>query len=319
LARSYAFARSLRPKAAAAEKYDYVIGVDPDGLILATDISNGAPVVYFSLELLLADDLQTDQERALKTRERALSREAAFVIIQDPARAALMAEDNGLPLDRFVYVPNSPLGNARRTPSRYWHTRLGLPADARVALHAGSLGAWTGIEDLVASVPAWPEPWVCIVHTRYDAGSSQYVERLRAHADRRRVHFSLKPVPRDDYDRLIDGADVGLAFYVPNDESAFTQRNLQTIGLSSGKLAYFVRAGVPVVVNNATSVGPLVAESGCGVAVGDARDVPGALVRIEADYERYVQASCSFFERELNFERAFDAVIARLQAVRVAA
>jgi len=41
---------------------------------------------------------------------------------------------------------------------------------------------------------------------------------------------------------LIDGADIGLAFYVPVDGSSFTQSNVHTIGLSSGKLAYYLRA-----------------------------------------------------------------------------
>ena len=53
---------------------------------------------------------------------------------------------------------------------------------------------------------------------------------------------------------LIDGADVGLAFYVPTGGSSFTGTNVGTIGLSSGKLAYYLRAGLPVIVNRAASI-----------------------------------------------------------------
>src|SRR5205814_2089522 len=150
--------------------------------------------------------------------------------------------DNDLEWSRIALVPNAPIGPARRKSSRYWHTRFALPDEARVVLHSGSLGDWTGIDAIVRVVDDWPDPWVLVVHTRYDAESSAYVEGLRQRADSRRVLFSLRPVPRQDYDALIDGAQVGLAFYVPTGDSSFTQRNVQTIGLSSGKLAYYLRA-----------------------------------------------------------------------------
>jgi glycosyltransferase involved in cell wall biosynthesis len=321
LARSYALARRLQPRrhTVPLRQYDCVIGVDPDGLTFANEIARGAAVIYFSLELLLTDDLQTPAERALKARERTLSREAALVVIQDEARGRLLAQDNDIPLQRMVFVPNSPPGPVRRMANRYWHARFELPASARVVLHAGSLGAWTGIEQLVVSTTVWPEPWVLVVHTRYDAESSPYVERLRTQADPRRVHFSLQPVPRQAYDVLIDGADVGVGFYLPSRDSAFTQRNIETIGLSSGKLAYFLRAGLPVIVNDATSIAPRIVEAGCGVAVADAYGVADALVRIAANYARFSTRACDFFNTELDFDRAFERVISRLQELLVAA
>src|SRR5205807_4878107 len=128
--------------------------------------------------------------------------QAPFVVVQDADRARLLVCDNALD----------------------WQ---------RVVLHAGSLGDWTGIEPILASVSRWPEPWVLVVHTRYDAESSAYVDRLRAQATPGRVFFSLKPVSRTAYDELIDGADLGLAFYVPTGDSPYTRQNIQTIGLSS--------------------------------------------------------------------------------------
>jgi hypothetical protein len=196
-----------------SESYDCVIGVDPDGLVLAHDLANGAPVGYYSLELLLSSEMSA-AEAGLKAQERTLSRAAPFVIVQDAARARLLAEDNALDPGRVVLVPNAPPGPARRQPSRTWHQKFGLAEDRRIVLHAGSLGDWTGIEDIVRGVPDWPAPWVLVIHTRYAAESSPYVERLRAQADPERVLFSLNPVDRQAYDTMIDGADVGLAFYV---------------------------------------------------------------------------------------------------------
>ena len=155
----------------------------------------------------------------------------------------------------------------------------------RVVVHSGSLGDWTGIEAIVESAAGWPADWVAgrphalrrrVVGTTSTVCASGPIAR--------RVWFSLRPVPRQDYDPLIDGADVGLAFYVPSGGSSFTQRNVQTIGLSSGKLAYYLRAGLPVIVNRAASIAELVESSGCGVAVDDACGIGPALERIAAGY-----------------------------------
>jgi glycosyltransferase involved in cell wall biosynthesis len=308
--------RALEAVAERTQPYACVIGVDPDGLMLAESLARGAPLGYFSLELLLSSELSTAAEAQLKAHERELSRQAAFVVVQDEDRARLLADDNGIAWERVVLVPNAPPGPARRQPTRYWHTRFGLPAEARVVIHSGSLGDWTGIDDIVDAAAKWPEPWVLVVHTRYNAESSGYVEALRARADPRRVCFSLRPVRRQDYDALVDGADVGLAFYVPTGASSFTGSNVGTIGLSSGKLAYYLRAGLPVVVNRASSIARLVESRGAGVAVEDARSIGSALDRLAADYDALSAGACAFFDDRLAFGRAFAEVVRRVDALR---
>jgi glycosyltransferase involved in cell wall biosynthesis len=310
---------AARARGAVAERetpYGCVIGVDADGLRLAQGVARGAPLGYYSLELLLSYEVSTSTERQLKAHERALSQQAAFVIVQDEERGRLLAEDNALDWSRVVLVPNAPAGPARHRPEPYWHARFDLPQSARVVVHSGSLGDWTGIEAIVDSVVNWPADWVLVIHTRFDAESSAYVDGLRARADPRRVYFSLKPVPRQEYDPLIDGADVGLAFYVTQAGSAFTQRNVQTIGLSSGKLAYYLRAGLPVIVNRASSIAEVVERDGLGVAVDDAAGIAAALQQVADAYDRYSQGALSFFDQHLDFNRAFGEVVHRVDALR---
>lgn len=292
-----------------------VIGVDPDGLKLAQSYARGAPIVYFSLELLLSYELTAAADQQLKAEERELSRQAAFVVVQDEARAQLLAEDNAIPFERVALMPNAPAGPARRQLTGYWHERFNLPAETRVVLHSGSLGEWTGIDAIVRSAADWPWPWALVIHTRYDAESSSYVDQLRASADPQRVYFSLKPVARQEYDPLIDGADVGVAFYVPLEGSAFTQRNVQTIGLSSGKLAYYLRAGLPVVVNRASSIAAIVDSRGIGRSVDDAGDIRAALEAITSDYAELSGAAVAFFDEQLDFRRSVGEVVQRVEAL----
>ena len=298
------------------EAYTCVIGVDPDGLEVAYSLARGAPVGYYSLELLLSAELTTAAEVQLKARERELSRQAAFVVVQDEDRARLLADDNEIDWQRMLLVPNAPHGPARRVPSRYWHKKFDLAEGTRVVIHSGSLGDWTGIEQILASAHDWPPEWVLVIHTRYDAESSGYVDQLRRSADPRRVYFSLKPVPRQQYDPLIDGGDVGIAFYVPNNESAFTQRNVQTIGLSSGKLAYYLRSGLPVIVNRASSIASLIEQTGAGIGVEDASEIGAALNRISADYPSFSSSATQLFDERLDFRQAFDEVVRRVEALR---
>jgi hypothetical protein len=311
------FARQARMRLLERDQpFAAVIGVDPDGLVMGHQMARGAALVYYSLELLLSDEIESASESLLKARERELSRQALMVIVQDEARARLLADDNALPFERMVLVPNAPSGPARRHASRYWHKRFDLPADARVVLHSGSLGAWTGIENIVASAAAWPDPWVLVIHTRYNAESSTYVDQLRDRSETGKVYFSLKPVPPHEYDPLIDGADVGVAFYVPHAGSSFTQLNVQTIGLSSGKLAYYLRAGLPVIVNRDASIGQVVESEHLGVAVDEAADIAQALDTVAADYDRFAASALAFFDDNLNFRRSFEEVIVRLEGVQ---
>jgi hypothetical protein len=162
---------------------------------------------------------------------------------------------------------------------------------------------------------------VLVIHTRHDAEaeSSAYVEGLRMRAPPGRVFFSLKPVARQEYDALIDAAEVGLAFYIATGDSSFTQRNIQTIGLSSGKLAYYLRAGLPSIVNQSASVAPILDAAGAGIAVRDASHIGTALSRLAVDYDRYSLAACQFFDAKLDFGRAFQQVVERLDAVAAGA
>jgi hypothetical protein len=107
-----------------------------------------------------------------------------------------------------------------------------------------------------------------------------------------------------------------LAFYVPDPSSAFTQRNLLTLGLSSGKIAHYVRAGLPVIVNRAASIAEEVDDYGMGRSVDDASGIALALEDINVNYERFSAAAQGFFEERLNFRSAFTEVVRRVDALR---
>ncbi len=307
-----------------AARYRCVIAVDPQGLQRARALFRlvPVPVAYLSLELLVIDETSTDRHRVWKEVEVEMGRRAPFVVVQDEDRADLLCAVAGLDREKVLLVPNAPRGPGRQRRSDTWHRRFRLAEDQRVVLHAGSLYPWTEIHEIVASVGSWPPGWVLVIHTRFEAEGSETVEELRRVADggpggAQRVFFSLNPVSRREYDALIDAAHVGIAFYDPATGSPRRdmEENIRTIGLSSGKLSYYLRAGLPVIVNDAASIAGPIARWRCGASVGSAGEIADALEKIDDDYEGYSARAVEVFDRHLDFARAFDDVIRRIDSL----
>lgn len=297
------------------KRYRLVIGVDPAGFVVASaaGVLLSAPIAYLSLEILLHREITT-RLRLLKALERRASRRAEFVLVQDEERAALLRAENGFAESLLVLVPNAPLAGPAPSRSRYWHEKFGLPDGTRVALYAGSAAAWTGVSELIESTHAWPEGWALVVHFRERPRAGD-LERMERSAAPGRVHFSTESVPQDALDELFAGADVGIAFYFVSPDLWYTQENLRSVGLSSGKVAYYLRAGLPVIVNEGTSLADFVREEGCGVVVGEPAEVGGALSAIGERYERVQEEARRVFAERLDFATPFGEVIRRVDAL----
>ena len=247
--------------------------------------------------------------------ERKLTQKATFIIIQDLERAKVLASDNLLPLQKFLFLPNAPLGKASKNFSHYWHKKLQLPASAKIVLHAGSLEKWTGIREIIRFTHLWPKNWILIVHTREKAENSLLIEELKKLDQEGRVIFSLSPVSKEEYLNLVQGADIGLAFYIPYKGTSYTQTNLRKIGLSCGKLAYYLKCGLPVVVNKDTNLSEIVEKANCGVVVNNAKEIGKAIEEISSNYNEYSKNACKTFEKCFNFEKAFQKVLEKLEEV----
>lgn len=299
--------------------YVCAVGIDPEGLISAGEVASRlrVPLVYHSLEILLADEADSRSARALKRREVDLSRTAAMVIVQDEDRARLLAEENGLSGSVIELLPNAPRGPARRSRSDWWSERLDIPSDRRILLHTGSIGPWTGISEIASASASLPDPWVLVIHCGQAASDPWTMNTLRDLGQTSRpgkVYISALLIDREQYQEAIDGADIGVAFYVPGGD-VFSQQNIRTIGLSSGKVSNYLRSGLPLVVNRASSLGALVAEHGIGVSVGQASDLKHALEEISLEYADISARAIDFFNERLDFDRTSATVRQRLMDI----
>lgn len=290
-----------------------IIAVDPSGLVLANFLNMpiGVPIVYYSLELLLSHELITDEDRILKEQERRLVGKVAFVVSPDAERAEILSRDSGVPLEKIVCVPNSPLGSAERKRSNYLRERFNIPSDATIILHAGSLSVWSCVPELIKSTQDWPDDWVLVCHVRNDwyKLNQDYIHALHCLAKPGRVIFSFDPLPRKEYPMLVQSADIGVAFYNVQDGSTLTKDNIRHIGLSSGKLAYYLQAGLPVLVNDNPSLSRLVKTHECGEVSENPASTAESIRGIIRNYGRYSSNSIELFNGKLEYESNFKNVL----------
>jgi hypothetical protein len=289
-------------------RYDLIIGVDREGIIDAGYYANilKIPFVYFSFEIMFADETGP---RA-KSPEKRSSRLADLWLVQDDDRARCLAEENGLHRQRRFLCPvaSAGIGAVNRTRLR---DRLGIGKEKKVAILIGSMTRWAMSDDIVRAAAGWPDNWVLIVHERYGrtrrllAGQTGSAVR-----DGRIVLSDMNTACVDDMGTILAGVDVGLAFYNPVFTTPYNGKNIRHIGLSSGKIATYLRYGIPVLTNAIGAYADRIARYRLGRVVDHPNRIGAVLPGMDAaDYTARCQA---YFAQHLDADLFMPALFDRL-------
>lgn len=273
-----------------ARPADIVIAADKSSL-LACWLARRLPEVYFSLEATPRDEETSLSGRWLNGLEaRVVRRGRPWVIAQSPARAALVQPDTR----HHVIVPVTSDGEPLPR-SRWLRQRHGIAPEQRVLLIAGGLGVDQLTPEIVSAAASWHPSLVLVLHS----ASGRYPPELLALARQPtlagRVKLSADHFTIDDAERLVyAGADIGIVYYR---DLGF---NFRHTAYSSGKLAAFLRAGVPVIVPPFPEFQQAVREHGYG-ACATVEDIGAVALQMLAGPD--AQAALEAAAR-----RAFDAV-----------
>ena len=116
----------------------------------------------------------------------------------------------------------------------------------------------------------------------------------------------MNPVPLDELDKVFASARIGVVLYAPD-----CGENVATVGFASGKLAFLLRNGIPVIVNANSALTEIVEPAGCGVSVKDPSRIGGAIEIIEAEFDRYRSNALQCFDDQFEFGSRFDSAFAR--------
>jgi glycosyltransferase involved in cell wall biosynthesis len=295
-------------RTARGHHYHIAFGIDMFGIIAAHHATRTAAVdrlVYWSLEIYSGHGWSR-LPRFAKRLEVQISNKADLVIVQDDNRAAIL-KANGISAMHTAMVPNAPMGRPVMRERNFLHTLLGLPLDTRIVLHAGMISEMTMSPELAKAAAGLTGPYRLVFHEHTKRDPDEPVLRMIEKTGAGRVVLSLTPVPFHQVDSVFASAFIGLAFY-----SDSFGPNFSEIGAASGKLAFLLRNGVPVIVNALPSLKRLVDETGCGIAVANPDELMSAIERIAGNYDRYHRGALDCFDNRFDFRPFFDKALQRL-------
>jgi glycosyltransferase involved in cell wall biosynthesis len=293
----------------AGKHYRCLIGIEKEGLIWAGQISKKlqVPLIYYSTELYTDDYKRVmggwswDFER-LRLAERRYHRRACATIIQDPERARVLFQDNGLSMSKasVYYVPVSLMGGPYQKRSWFLHEALGIPKARKVILHFGAIWEGRYVVELTQVAQTLPDDWIVVMHG-WVVGSA--VEKIKTLDRRNRVILSLKMVPSDRIREIVASADIGLALY-----SRLTE-NERLTAFSSEKMALYMQCGIPFIAFDYPGYRDLATKDCCGVVIRSLEELPEAAYKILVSHEEFRRHAYQAFCKHYDFARNFGQVI----------
>lgn len=291
-------------------KCDLLVAVGIRGLFITPIIAKllKRKFVYYSLEIY-DDKRNAGIFYSLYRRlERMFHGWSVGTIIQDEARAELISQINNIPFKDMMLFPNAPY--RRDTKSSFDVGKFdmsGLIEDVKgrnIVLASGSLTAkWAGISGIIEASDGLPDECVLILQSR------QKISYHNIQYNSRKVIVSTIPLSVDQYEELVGQSAIGLAWYESKD------RNINIVGLSSGKLAHYLACGKPIIVNRIPFWSDVIMECGCGVVVDDFNEIPYAVKEILSKYQVYENGARKAYDKYYNMETYALDITARLKAV----
>ena len=281
------------------------IAIEPQGLILCKEIFPASHPIYYSLELYLRSDLSRlgrDEVSNLTVRhlmenERRYIHDISGLIIQSREKENLFRSDYEL-ADTVpsLTLPVTCQGNAVREKSNYLRHMLHIPDVKKIALHLGGMNAWFSCLEIAREFAAL-DGWVIVFQGNHNREYLRLFQRMTK-ADKTDNIIVLRKFLTEinSLDRILMSCDIGIAWY--NDISL----NFSTAGQSSGKIASYLKFGLPIIAKRYPSTEEAVAKPGCGICVDSMNKIPEALGTISRDYPFFSANALLEYERRYRFE-----------------
>jgi glycosyltransferase involved in cell wall biosynthesis len=282
------------------------VAIDPQGFLLALKVAPHSRPVAYSLELHLEHDHAEGRldaatvlaRREVMAAERAAKDRIAGLIIQSEEREALFRRDYGMPDSLPVFhLPVTYDEPSDPRPSDWIHRHHGLEPGVPVAIHLGGMNEWFASLEIARAFAVLGE-WKLFFQGLHERGYRRRFENEQRRGGLANSIVSTRVV--DDLrelDPILRSALVGIAWY--EDWSL----NMSTAGFSSGKIAAYLKHGLPVVAKRYPSTTASVEDPGCGLCVGTVGEIPDAMRRISTDLEGYRTAALAEYDRRYDFSR----------------
>jgi len=271
-----------------------LIAKDPQGLLIASALKRKCRknlIIYWPLELWIGKDIKRMGLKIFKSIEKKLNKYAFCTIEGGKERCDLLRKENKLADQLMISIPNSPLGKAKTVRNSYFNEKFNIPLDKKIVLHAGSATPGLMTYEVIGTLNTWPSDCVFVLHGLIGESVMKEIQKIIKRKKLSNVYLSSDMVTYDQIHEVYSSADIGLLFFRPD------TINNRYIGLASGKLFQYMKAGIPVILNDLVGPRELVVENGFGVCVENVTEIGDGISRILQDEATYKRNAVQTFDR----------------------
>ena len=302
-------------------KVNTIICVDPMGLVIGGRIKTllSFKLVYASFEIFFEDEFFVQRKKVMKKLEMNYSKLVNIVIIQDEKREKLLKSVNNFSDNTdFHRIPVSPLKMEITETDYDIHKELNIPEDKLIVIYSGSLQNWSGLNEIISLFPKkWNNDFWLIIHThqKLNEDSDLKIEINQLNINRQNITIHEKPFYRfEEYFEFLSKCDIGIATYFPNNLDIFAGKNLEAIGLSSGKFSSYMMLGIPTITTNHFIYRFLNNKYKFGEIINTISELPDALNKVRTGIKEKSESCKRLYDEVLNPEMKIELLIDRIES-----
>lgn len=245
--------------------------------------------VYFQLEITDKKYCNSLNDRSAKWLERYSAKRIDYIITQDLWRAAYCAGEFGVPVSKFLLLPNSPVDTYEN--SNYLKKRYNIPDNKLIVGYVGMIDPYTIPEWLCEQIKQIDN--VQFVFHTHKSRHPYYLKIKSNLSDV--VIFSDEFIPSNHLHELYGSIDIGLALYdFCGLENKYTTL-IDLIGYSCGKINWYLACGKPAIYSPKRSL-KFLENSMCGVPHTKDFNLADAIKIIKDNYLAYSFNCLEYFK-----------------------
>lgn len=276
------------------------IGIDREGMIQAASLSSalGIKSLGLSFEIFFEDETST----RFKSPEIEACKHIDRFVIQDESRGEMFSKENLIQKEKLVFIPlgfnYSVDSNMTKIDLRSFYA---IPKDKNIACVIGSLTSWSGYKKILDSLHLWPDDWVLFLHSRNSIEDELFFHKYSDLIGTRLFISEHHYLHFNELSEIVSQTDLGLAFYIATYASRYSGKNIENIGYASGKIATYLKSGIPIIANFTNQLTSRLIVSGVGYVIKEIEDLPKRLASIEISPEVSKKARL-FHENKLAYD-----------------
>jgi len=261
-----------------------------------------APLVYYSLELQLLNDSDPDNIIAFLKPFQELERnyidKIKGVIIQSEIRKNAFYKDylldNALPC---FLLPVTYNGEFIQEKKNYIREKYRISSDKKIVLYIGGIHSYYKVKEIVLEMSK-SNDCILFLHGFYQSAYITEIQELVKSNNFTNIIFSNEIFDDiEDTNIIFQSADIGIAWY------EYESLNFKTAAWSSGKIAGYLRFGVPVIINDFSGGKSVIEEAQCGVSISSFHEILPAIAKISEKYEVYASSCFKEFDKTYRFSK----------------